>query len=245
MDRYQELERCIRGQSEFSTMNLSYQWSSQESFVAEMLEGDSDIPCLFPWKFLNIRDLHDMYLPCMFLQESIELPSEASVDDIWNNRTLVKMRESLASGDIPKFCDDHSVSCPLICEKGTQASRAPMISIGPPSISVSLFRKIEDAVHRMAVWNRGGGVLSYSITTDADWLYCDPASGVSTGAQQFVEVHTRPSSLKPGKYVGTITVSAPSALNNPQSIEVALTVTGISHRLRRNIKRLFRIKRRR
>ena len=68
LDKYKELESHIEGLSEFSSMDISYQWSSQESFVAEMLTGDSDIPCLFPWKFLNVRHLHDMYLPCMFLQ---------------------------------------------------------------------------------------------------------------------------------------------------------------------------------
>ena len=245
LDYYKELEGRIRGQSEFATMNLSYQWSSQESFVSEMLDGDSDIPCLFPWKFMNIRNLHDMYLPCMFLQESIGSPSEASVDDIWNSKTLVKMRESLASGDIPQFCTDHSVSCPLIFEKEPHTSRVPMISIHPPSLSASFVRKIDDAIRGIAVWNRGGGVLSYSITTDADWLYCDPASGVSTGQSQPIEVHTKPSSLKPGKHVGTITVSAPGALNNPQSIEVTLTVTQVPNRMRRRIKRLLRIKRRR
>jgi MoaA/NifB/PqqE/SkfB family radical SAM enzyme len=245
LDYYKELESHIKSRSEFSTMNLSYQWSSQESFVAEMLDGDSDIPCLFPWKFLNIRDLHDMYLPCMFLQESIGSPSEASVDDIWNSKTLIKMRESLASGDIPRFCSEHSVSCPLILEKGPQPTRSPMISIHPPSLSASFVRKIHDAIQGFTVWNRGGGVLSYSITTDADWFYCDPVSGVSTGQPQPIEVHTRPSLLKPGIYTGTITVSAPGALNNPQSIEVTLTVTHVPNRMRRRIKRLFRIKRRR
>jgi MoaA/NifB/PqqE/SkfB family radical SAM enzyme len=244
LDYYKELESRIRRHADFSTMNFSFQWSSQESFVAEMLDGDSEVPCLFPWKFLNIRSIHNMYLPCMFLQESIGSPSEASVDDIWNNKTLVKMRESLASGDIPQFCTDHSVSCPLILEKGHQATRPPMISIHPPSLSASFVRRIRDAIQGFTIWNRGGGVLSYSITTDADWLYCDPASGVSTGQSQSIEVHTRPSLLGPGNYVATITVSAPGALNSPQSIEVTLTVTQVPNRWRRRIKRLFRIKRR-
>jgi MoaA/NifB/PqqE/SkfB family radical SAM enzyme len=245
LDHYREVENRIRERPECSTMHLSFQWSSQESFVAEMLAGESGIPCLFPWKFLNIRNLHDMYLPCMFLQESIGSPSEATVDDIWNNPTLIKMRESLASGVIPQYCMDYSVSCPLVLERNPQATRLPLISVAPPSLSATFVRKIHDAIQGFTVWNRGGGTLSYSITADADWLYCDPTSGVSAGQPQSIEVHTRPSLLKPGKYESTITVSAPEALNNPQSVEVMLTVAQVPHRWRRNIKRLFRIKRRR
>jgi MoaA/NifB/PqqE/SkfB family radical SAM enzyme len=245
LDYYTELENHIREQSEFSSMKLSYQWSSQESFVAEMLDGESEIPCLFPWKFMNIRNLHDMYLPCMFLQESIGSPSEASVEDIWNSKTLVEMRESLVSGDIPQFCSNHSISCPLVLEKDPQATRPPMISVKPPALSATFVKRIRDAIQGFTIWNRGGGVLSYSITTDADWLYCEPTSGVSSGQPQSIEVHTRPSALGPGKFGGTITVSAPGALNNPQTIEVTLTVTEVPNRMRRNIKRLFRIKRHR
>lgn len=245
VDNYKEVEQRIKERPEFSTLNISYQWSSQESFVAEMLDGDSDIPCLFPWKFLNIRTIHDMYLPCMFLQESIGSPSEATVDDIWNNETLITIRKTLASGEIPEYCCDYSVSCPLVLEKNPQATRLPLISVTPASLSATFVRKIHDAIQGFTIWNRGGGVLSYSITTDADWLYCDPASGVSAGQPQSIEVHTRPSLLKPGKYESTITISAPGAFNTPQSVEVTLTVAQVPHRWRRRIKRLFRIKRRR
>ena len=244
LDYCRKLENRIKDQPEFSNMNLSYQWSSQDSVVSEMLDKNSAIPCLFPWEFLNIRNLHDMYLPCMFLEDSIGSPSEMSVDDIWNSKTLVEMRESLAGGEIPQFCAEHSSSCPLVLEKGPQASRSPVISIHPPSLDASYAKREEDAIQGLSLWNSGGGILSYSISTDADWLYCDPASGDSTGQLHPIEVHYKLSALKPGTYASKITISAPSTNNNPQNIEVTLTVTPGRKKKRRRLRRLFRKSRR-
>ena len=38
----------------------------------------------------------------------------ATLEEIWNGETAQDMRRSLARGDIPKFCLDHSAACPLV-----------------------------------------------------------------------------------------------------------------------------------
>jgi phosphodiesterase/alkaline phosphatase D-like protein len=55
--------------------------------------------------------------------------------------------------------------------------------------------------------NSGGGTLNWSITKDAEWLTCSPASGVGPGV---VSVSVDPSGLAVGSYSTAITVSDPA-----------------------------------
>src|SRR6185312_10315636 len=63
---------------------------------------------------------------------------------------------------------------------------------------------------------------------DANWLSVTPSSGSATGGQTGlpVSVSVKQTGLLPGQYYGSITINAPNASNNPQSLLVLLNVAG-------------------
>jgi hypothetical protein len=73
--------------------------------------------------------------------------------------------------------------------------------------------------------NTGGGALNWTAIDDAEWLSCDPSSGI-LGA--LVTVSIDPTGLAVGTHNATITVNAPQADNSPQTIAVYLTVKNSS-----------------
>ena len=113
---YLQLRSEIDAAGEFSGLNINFEWKPEESFIQEQAEDGIDIPCLFPWKFLCIRPLHDVYTPCCFLKRSIALPSEKSVDEVWNGEVMVGMRTELAAGKIPHYCRTYGDACPLVLQ---------------------------------------------------------------------------------------------------------------------------------
>lgn len=117
---YKALEEQIRASAEFDSLEIHYQWNAETSFIAEQAEPDIDIPCLFPWKFLCIRPLHNMYTPCVFLKKSIASPSNTNLEEVWNGETMVEMRSALAKGEIPGFCKAYGDCCPIVLEQTRQ-----------------------------------------------------------------------------------------------------------------------------
>jgi hypothetical protein len=101
------------------------------------------------------------------------------------------------------------------------------ISKSPGSLSASIVAGTNAPAQTFNVWNSGGGTLSYFISGDQAWLSCNPASGTSTGEQDTIAVNYSTTSLFPGVYSATITISDPGASNSPQTIPVALTVASI------------------
>jgi hypothetical protein len=67
-----------------------------------------------------------------------------------------------------------------------------------------------------------GGVFSWRVEKDADWLNCSPSSGAGE-TQAAVWVNT--SGLEPGKYTGHLLIHSDEAANSPQTVEVFLFVT--------------------
>jgi len=76
------------------------------------------------------------------------------------------------------------------------------------------------------VRNSGSGTLDYSISNDANWLYCTPNTGTSTGEADSITVKFTTSGLNVGTYYSVITVSDPHARNSPQEVDVTLAVSG-------------------
>jgi hypothetical protein len=69
--------------------------------------------------------------------------------------------------------------------------------------------------------NTGTGVMTWSVSDNADWLSCNPVSGINSGK---VVAAVDASGKSPGTYNGIITVSAPGASGSPRTINVTLTV---------------------
>jgi len=73
--------------------------------------------------------------------------------------------------------------------------------------------------------NSGPGTLTWSVSDDADWLTCSPASGTETGK---ITISIDPSGLSASgltaeTYIGTISVTA-TATNSPQTVTITLIV---------------------
>ena len=73
------------------------------------------------------------------------------------------------------------------------------------------------------VANQGGGVMTYTITDDADWLSVTPENGSATDESDPITIHYDISGLG-GQRTATITVSSPEAFWSPKTIEVTLMI---------------------
>jgi hypothetical protein len=81
-----------------------------------------DLPCLFPWTFLCVRPLHDIYTPCVYLKTGIGAPSKASVREVWNGEVMRGLRRSLAARRVPDYCMANGHCCPLVLEERARAA---------------------------------------------------------------------------------------------------------------------------
>lgn len=107
----------------------------------------------------------------------------------------------------------------------------PEIALSTTSLSVSCQQGSNATSQTFEVWNSGGGTLSYFVSDNADWLSCQPYSTGSMGEHDTVYVSYATSHLLPGTYSGRIIIADPNATNNPQYIDVTLTVIPTSHTL--------------
>jgi len=71
------------------------------------------------------------------------------------------------------------------------------------------------------IGNSGSGTLTWTATSNRIWLGVMPLSGMGTGIIQ-ISVNAAGQAL--GTQTGTVTISDPNATNNPQTINVTLTV---------------------
>jgi PKD repeat protein len=101
----------------------------------------------------------------------------------------------------------------------------PTISLSVAGLSPSCDQGSSPADGSFEVWNSGGGTLAYTITDDAAWLSCSPASGTSTGEHDVITVSYSTASLAAGTYSATVTVSDPASTNDSQAVSVTLTVS--------------------
>jgi hypothetical protein len=74
------------------------------------------------------------------------------------------------------------------------------------------------------IQNAGAAPLHYVINNDASWLNVVPGEGTCAGETDILTIHYDVGSLPPGTYVATLAVSDPSAMNNPQTVTVAVQV---------------------
>lgn len=76
----------------------------------------------------------------------------------------------------------------------------------------------------LSIWNTGAGLLNWEITPDCDWLNAEPAAGTATTDPNEVILTIDTSGLAYGNYNCGLTISAPNAVNNPQTVQVELRI---------------------
>ncbi|NLE62199.1 MAG: BACON domain-containing protein, partial [Planctomycetes bacterium] len=106
------------------------------------------------------------------------------------------------------------------------AEDTPVIRVDPTELKPVASEGQNPAAGSFVVQNTGSGTLEYTISDDAAWLSCSPASGTSTGEEDTVTVTYAATNLLPGTYQATISVSDSEAINSPQTVSVTLTVIG-------------------
>ncbi len=102
------------------------------------------------------------------------------------------------------------------------------LSVGSRSLTFNAAAGSDPPAQALSISNSGpvGTTVNWtaivSAVGDGNWLSVTPSSGTNNGSAQVV-VHA--SSLTPGQYTGTITISSPGAQNSPINVLVTLNVT--------------------
>jgi len=93
------------------------QWdAARDSAIQGFSEPGVATPCLIPWRFLFIQEHSRKVFACPYHRRPYGDLQTATLEEIWNGETAQEMRRSLAGGEVPKYCLDHSAGCPLVME---------------------------------------------------------------------------------------------------------------------------------
>jgi len=101
----------------------------------------------------------------------------------------------------------------------------PSLSFSPTSLTFTATQGgANPPPQTLEVWNSGGGSMNWTASENSSWLSLSPTSGNSSGEHNLITVSVDISSLSPGTYTATITLSGEGASNSPQYIPVTLQV---------------------
>jgi hypothetical protein len=81
------------------------------------------------------------------------------------------------------------------------------------------------ATRTLSLTNDGNATMNWTATDNQAWLTLSSTSGTLTpGQSTSIVVNVDPAGLAAGTYMGTISITAPGAVNSPRSVEVFLSV---------------------
>ncbi len=115
----------------------------------------------------------------------------------------------------------------LWAEVFSPAPSGPMLTVSPANFTFSVTEGSSPASQSLGIINSGGGTLNWTAVADGSvpaWLTVSPVNGTGNGA---VTVLVDSTSLPPGVYSKSITVTATGATNSPQTVTVNLTVNTV------------------
>lgn len=91
------------------------QWDAErDSAIRGFAEPGVSTPCLIPWRYLFLQEHTKKVFGCPYHRIPFGDLSTTGLPEIWNGETAHGLRRSLAAGETPKFCRDHSAGCPLV-----------------------------------------------------------------------------------------------------------------------------------
>lgn len=91
------------------------QWDAErDSAIRGFSEPGVSTPCLIPWRYLFLQEHTQKVFGCPYHRIPFGDLATTELPEIWNGETAQDLRRSLAAGEIPKFCRDHSAGCPLV-----------------------------------------------------------------------------------------------------------------------------------
>ena len=100
----------------------------------------------------------------------------------------------------------------------------PVIAVTPTTITKSGITGTSGPQATFAINNIGGGAMNYTLSTGQSWLTLSPATGTVVGETDTIYANFNATSLAPGTYNGSITVTSAEANNSPFTIPVTFTV---------------------
>jgi hypothetical protein len=103
-------------------LSLTIQWEPSESEIKNLSVPGVNIPCLFPWKFLFVQEHSKNVLMCCYSNAVAGRVNKNTLENIWNSKTMIEVRKSLARGKIPEICRIHGLSCPLVLKNKNMTS---------------------------------------------------------------------------------------------------------------------------
>ncbi|MBL8214296.1 MAG: hypothetical protein JNK87_26485 [Bryobacterales bacterium] len=104
------------------------------------------------------------------------------------------------------------------------APPAPALTVTPTALSFTTPAGASPAPQQLTVGNTGGGTLSWSATSNQPWVILGPSSGQAPGT---VNVSVAGTSLAPGTYQASVTLTASGATGSPRTVPVTLIVTSL------------------
>jgi len=108
----------------------------------------------------------------------------------------------------------------------SEAIRGPVIGFDPSSLSFAAKEGGQNPPSQMLeIRNAGIGAMSWSVSSDAEWLSLSPTVGTSSGEIDKVTMSVDISGMSAGAYSATITITAEKAPNTPQTVPVDLSIS--------------------
>ncbi len=100
----------------------------------------------------------------------------------------------------------------------------PFLTVSPSTLSITGVSGLSGYTGEFDIKNTGGGTASYTITKTQPWLSILPASGTVASERDTIVVTCNATSLAPGTYNDTITLTSAAASNSPLTIAVSFVV---------------------
>jgi len=97
-------------------LRLILQWDAVGDDLGVLAEEGSATPCLYPWRFLLVKEHLGEVFGCCYHTRPIGSVADSSLQEIWNNETQLVIRRDFAKGVVPPFCWKNSVGCPLLLQ---------------------------------------------------------------------------------------------------------------------------------
>ncbi len=108
----------------------------------------------------------------------------------------------------------------------------PIFAVSQEEFNLSIDCGANPQYLKLMIWNRGFGVLHWSISEDASWLSVYPLVGQSVGEADEVMISIDVAELYPGFYEAKVKIEAEGIINSPTIIPIHLHVLDADHILR-------------
>ncbi len=126
---------------------------------------------------------------------------------------------TLIAQDIDGQIDESSIEMTVFQEPPTLPIS---LSIAPQTLQFITYLHLGQSPDRIiSIRNDGDGLMTWTATDNSSWLTISSLSGT---APSNILVSVNPAGLPVGEYQGTITITAPSASNSPQIINVFMVI---------------------